>query len=187
MYLINLLYIMSFGSFIGYSAAFPLLLTQQFPEVQALKFAFIGPLLSSIFRTIGGFAADKFGGAIISFLAVLLMIFGVGGVIYFIGNDPSFVGFFLMFMVLFISGGIVNGSIFRMIPIIFGPKETSAAIGFCSAIGAFGGFFIPKMFGYSIDMTGSAQGALFIFMAYYLFCAIILWYFYTRPEAEIKC
>ncbi|AST93051.1 nitrate/nitrite transporter [Sutcliffiella cohnii] len=188
MYLITILYIMSFGSFIGYSAAFPLLITKQFPEVNALQFAFLGPLLGASFRTVGGYFADKFGGAIVTFIAVIIMVFGTGGVVYFVGeNTSSFLGFYLMFMILFLAGGIANGSIFRMIPIIFGPKETPAAIGFSAAIGAFGGFFIPKLFGWSFEWFGGSQFALYVFISYYLLCAIILWIYYARPGAELKC
>jgi MFS transporter, NNP family, nitrate/nitrite transporter len=187
MYIITILYIMSFGSFIGFSAAFPLLLMQQFPEVNALQYAFIGPLLGASFRTIGGYLADKFGGAIVTFVSVIVMVVGTMGLVFFtIEGRESFIGFFLTFLVLFMFGGIANGSIFRMIPFIFGPKETSPAIGFCGAIGAFGGFFIPKMFGWSIEMTGGAHVALYVFIGYYVLCSGLLWYYYARPKAEIK-
>lgn len=187
MYIITILYIMSFGSFIGYSAAFPLLIMQQFPEVNALRFAFIGPLLGASFRTVGGYFADKFGGAIVTFLSVLIMVLGTVGLVFFtMEGQESFIGFFTTFLVLFMFGGIANGSIFRMIPFIFGPKETSPAIGFCGAIGAFGGFFIPKMFGWSIEFTGNAHLALYVFIIYYLMCSGLLWYYYARPKAEIK-
>jgi MFS transporter, NNP family, nitrate/nitrite transporter len=187
MYVITILYIMSFGSFIGFSAAFPLLIMQQFPEVNALQFAFIGPLLGASFRTVGGYLADKFGGAMVTFLSVIIMVLGtIGLVLFTIEGQESFIGFFSTFMILFIFGGIANGSIFRMIPFIFGPVETSPAIGFCGAIGAFGGFFIPKMFGWSIEFTGKAHFALYVFIIYYLICAGILWYYYARPKAEIK-
>ncbi len=187
MYLISILYIMSFGSFIGYSAAFPLLIKTEFAGVNPLQYAFLGPLLGASFRTVGGYLADKFGGAIITFISVLVMTIGTFGVVFFIGEqNRSFQGFFIMFLVLFATGGIANGSIFRMIPFIFGPKNTSAAIGFSAAIGAFGGFFIPKMFGYSIAVSGSSAIALYVFIGYYLLCAIILWVFYARSGAEMK-
>jgi MFS transporter, NNP family, nitrate/nitrite transporter len=123
----------------------------------------------------------------VTFLSVIIMVLGtIGLVLFTIEGQESFIGFFSTFMILFIFGGIANGSIFRMIPFIFGPIETSPAIGFCGAIGAFGGFFIPKMFGWSIEFTGKAHFALYVFIIYYLICAGILWYYYARPKAEIK-
>jgi len=186
MYLITILYIMSFGSFIGYSAAFPLLLKGEFPEINALQLVFIGPLLGALGRPVGGYLADKFGGAKVSLIDIGVMIIGVTGVVIFISdNSRSFLGFFLSFLLLFAAGGIANGSIFTMFPIIFGPVETPAAIGFAAAIGAFGGFFIPKMFGWSIESTGDISPALYLFIVYYILCAGIIWFYYTRENAEI--
>jgi MFS transporter, NNP family, nitrate/nitrite transporter len=187
MYLITILYIRSFGSFIGYSAAFPLLLKGQFPEVNALQIVFIGPLLGALGRPIGGYLADKFGGAKVSLIDIGIMIIGVAGVLIFISPaSTSFIGFFLSFLLLFLTGGIANGSIFTMFPIIFGPIETPAAIGFAAAIGAFGGFFIPKMFGWSIETTGDISPALYLFIVYYLLCAVIIWFYYVRENAEVQ-
>jgi MFS transporter, NNP family, nitrate/nitrite transporter len=186
MYLITILYIMSFGSFIGYSAAFPLLLKGQFPEINALQLVFIGPLLGALGRPVGGYLADKIGGAKVSLIDIGLMILGVAGVLIFISpNSRSFIGFFLSFLLLFATGGIANGSIFTMFPIIFGPVETPAAIGLAAAIGAFGGFFIPKMFGWSIATTGDISPAFYLFIIYYLLCAAIIWFYYVRENAEV--
>lgn len=187
MYLITILYIMSFGSFIGYSAAFPLLLKGEFPQISTIQLVFIGPLLGAMGRPVGGYLADKFGGAKVSLIDVCIMILGVLGVIFFVQEGAkSFLGFFLSFLLLFAAGGIANGSIFTMFPIIFGPVESPAAIGLASAIGAFGGFFIPSIFGLSIEATGNVSLALFVFVAYYLLCAVIIWYYYTRKNAEIQ-
>lgn len=186
MYLITILYIMSFGSFIGYSAAFPLLLKGAFPEVNSVQLVFIGPLLGALGRPVGGYLADKFGGAKVSLIDIGVMILGVTGVLIFISdNSRSFLGFFLSFLLLFATGGIANGSIFTMFPIIFGPVESPAAIGFAAAIGAFGGFFIPKMFGWSIQNTGDVSPALYIFIIYYFLCAGIIWFYYARANAEV--
>jgi MFS transporter, NNP family, nitrate/nitrite transporter len=186
MYLITILYIMSFGSFIGYSAAFPLLLKGEFTEINAIQIVFIGPLLGALGRPVGGFLADKFGGAKVSLIDIGIMVIGVIGVIFFIDESTrSFLGFFLSFLLLFAAGGIANGSIFTMFPLIFGSIESPAAIGFASAIGAFGGFFIPQLFGWSLQHTGSINIALFTFIAYYLLCAGIIWYYYAREKAEI--
>ncbi|WP_232697534.1 MFS transporter [Brevibacillus daliensis] len=186
MYLITILYIMSFGSFIGYSAAFPLLLKGEFPEMNALQLVFLGPLLGALTRPLGGYLADRFGGARVSLIDVGIMIIGVCSVILFISEGTkSFLGFFISFLVLFATGGIANGSIFTMFPIIFGPIESPAAIGFASAIGAFGGFFIPKVFGWTIENLGGISPALYLFILYYIVCLGIIWYYYARRNAEV--
>lgn len=181
------LYVMCFGSFIGYAAAFPLLMSTAFPEVNALQFAFLGPLVGALSRPVGGWLGDKFGGAIVTFWDIIIMIAATAGVIYFYTGE-NFTGFLIMFLILFVTTGIANGSTFRMIPFIFNnPKEAAAVLGWTSAIGAFGAFLIPKIFGWSLDTTGSANKALYIFIAYYVISLIINWYFYSRKNAEVKC
>jgi MFS transporter, NNP family, nitrate/nitrite transporter len=186
-WIMTFLYVMCFGSFIGYSAAFPLLIRTEFPEVNALQFAFLGPLVGALIRPVGGWISDKVGGAIVTFIDIIVMIAATVGVIYFY-NQGNFTGFLLMFLVLFVTTGVANGSTFRMIPFIFGnPKEAAAVLGWTSAIGAYGAFLIPKIFGWSIDTTGMANSALYIFIAYYVISLIVTWYFYARKNAEIKC
>ncbi|MBX9812908.1 MAG: NarK family nitrate/nitrite MFS transporter, partial [Burkholderiales bacterium] len=187
------LYIGTFGSFIGYSAGFPLLIKSQFPEVNALTYAFLGPLVGAMIRPFGGWLSDKLGGAPVTFWNFIVMAVAVVGVLYFLPKGTAgalalpwgpaggnFYGFLVMFMLLFLTTGIGNGSTFRMIPVIFltermrdaegkGPeakeqavkdanKEAAAVLGFTSAIGAYGGFFIPKSYGTSIAMTGGPEG-----------------------------
>ncbi|MEK7264575.1 MAG: MFS transporter [Pseudomonadota bacterium] len=192
------LYTGTFGSFIGYSAGFPLLIKTQFPEVNALEFAFLGPLVGALSRSMTGWISDKFGGGRVTFQVFLLMIVGVAGVLYFL-DEKNFVGFFAMFMVLFFATGVGNASTFQMIPIIMrqempklmpkldaaaqlkqAEKESAAIIGFTSAIAAFGAFFIPKSYGSSIDITGGPQAALMGFMLFYVLCAAITFAVYTR-------
>ncbi len=181
------LYVMCFGSFIGYSAAFPLLIRTEFPEVNALQYAFLGPLVGALIRPVGGWVSDKVGGAIVTFIDIIVMIAATMGVIYFY-NQGNFNGFLIMFLVLFVTTGIANGSTFRMIPYIFNnQKEAAAVIGWTSAIGAYGAFLIPKIFGWSIDTTGMANTALYIFIVYYAISLVITWYFYSRKHAEVKC
>lgn len=181
------LYTMCFGSFIGYAAAFPLLIKTEFPEVNAMQFAFLGPLVGALIRPVGGWISDKLGGAIVTFYDIIVMIAATGGVIYFY-NQGNFTGFLIMFLILFVTTGIANGSTFRMIPFIFNnPKESAAVLGFTSAIGAYGAFLIPKIFGWSIDTTGMANTALYIFIAYYVISLVVTWYFYSRKGAEVKC
>ena len=185
-WLMTFLYVMCFGSFIGYSAAFPLLIRTEFPEVNALQYAFIGPLVGALIRPVGGWISDKFGGAIVTFIDIIIMISATFGVIYFL-NAGDFTGFLIMFLILFTTTGIANGSTFRMIPIIFPPIQAAPVLGFTSAIGAYGAFFIPKIFGWSLETTGSATLALYLFIGYYAMSLFVTWYWYSRKNAEIKC
>lgn len=140
------------------------------------------------------------------------MIAAVVGVLMFLpaeGNAGSFAGFLAMFIVLFALTGIGNGSTFRMIPIIFltqhqraargqddaaqrqavqdAGKESAAVLGFTGAIGAYGGFFIPKSFGTSLELTGSVNAALYCFIAFYVVCALVTWAIYARRNAPMPC
>lgn len=204
-----ILYIGTFGSFIGFSAGLPLLSKTQFPEVNSLQFAFIGPLVGALSRAATGWMSDKFGGGRVTFWVFVVMILGALGVLYFLSikTEPhAFYGFFAMFMLLFAASGVGNASTFQMIPVIFwkerskalkgqpeadirktAEREAAATIGFSSAIGAYGGFFIPKSYGTAIAMTGSVNAALLAFAAFYALCLVLTWFFYTRRNAEISC
>ena len=206
------LYLGTFGSFIGYSAGFPLLMQSQFPQANALSFAWLGPFIGALIRPLGGWLADKLGGARVTLWTFVAMAAGVLGVLAFLPQDAqggSFYGFLLMFMLLFASAGIGNGSTFRMIPVIFlnqhlraaaagsaeaeeqavraANRESAAVLGFASAIGAFGGFFIPMSYGVSISLSGSAHGALATFLAFYLVCIAVTWHYYARRGAPMPC
>lgn len=196
------LYTGTFGSFIGYAAGFPLLMKTQFPDVNALQFAFLGPLVGALSRSLTGWISDKWGGARVTFWVFTLMIVAVGGVLYFLGvkDQPgAFWGFFAMFMILFFATGVGNASTFQMIPIIMreemprvmpqldatqrirqAEKESAAIIGFTSAIAAYGAFFIPKSYGTSISITGGPEGALWAFLIFYATCAALTWFVYSR-------
>jgi MFS transporter, NNP family, nitrate/nitrite transporter len=197
------LYTGTFGSFIGFSAAFPLLSKILYPEVNAVQYAFLGPLVGALARVFAGKACDRIGGGRITFWAFIAMSLGVVGVLYAIGmkGDPtSFPVFFTSFMFLFAMAGTGNASTFQMIPAIMrlevarlepglkgqdlvkqSDKESAAIIGFTSAIAAYGAFFIPKSFGTSIALTGGAQAALYTFLGFYVICIGVTWWFYTRP------
>ncbi len=196
------LYTGTFGSFIGFSAAFPLLSKILFPEVNVLQYAFLGPLVGAVSRAASGKACDRIGGGRITFWVFIAMSLGVAGVLYAIGmkGDPSaFPVFFASFLFLFAATGIGNASTFQMIPAIMrievarlepglnpaervkqSDKEAAAIIGFTSAVAAYGAFFIPKSFGTSIAATGGASAALYGFLGFYLSCIAITWWFYTR-------
>ncbi len=184
------LYLGTFGSFIGYSAGFPLLIKSEFPTVSALAYAWMGPLVGAIVRPFGGWLADRLGGASVTFWNFIVMAAAVFGVLWFLpsgGSGGSFAGFFACFMVLFLTTGIGNGSTFRMIPVIFPPKEASPVLGFTAAIGAFGGFFIPKSYGTSIELSGGPEAALHLFIVFYLTCIALTWWYYSRKGAEMPC
>ena len=206
------LYTGTFGSFIGYSAGFPLLIKTQFPDVNPLEFAFLGPLVGALARVAGGFIADKLGGARVTLWTFVAMIAAVFGVLHFLPHDGlagNFIGFFWMFMLLFAGTGVGNASTFRMIPVIFmterqraaagkgkaaadqaivdANKEGAAVLGFTSAVGAYGAFFIPKSYGTSIALTGSPDAALLCFVAFYASCIAVTWWCYARRDAPMPC
>ena len=211
-WLMCILYLGTFGSFIGYAAGFPLLIKSQFPGVNPVAFAWLGPLVGAVVRPFGGWLADKLGGARVTFWNFVVMACAVVGVLYFLpsgSSGGSFAGFFVMFLVLFLTTGIGNGSTFRMIPAIFltqklrgvdpaneaavaqatkeGNTEGAATLGFTAAIAAYGGFFIPKSYGTSITLTGGPEFALYTFIVFYLLCIIVTWWYYARRNAEMPC
>jgi MFS transporter, NNP family, nitrate/nitrite transporter len=210
------LYVGTFGSFIGYSAGFPLLTKTLFPSVNPLQYAFLGPLVGALARVAGGWVSDKLGGAAVTFWTFVSMIAAVAGVILFLpsgtpgaGDPGNFWGFFWMFMLLFAGTGVGNASTFRMIPVIFltqhqraavgkGPaaqtqavadanREAAAVLGFTSAVAAYGAFFIPKSYGTSIALTGGPEAALICFISFYVSCIAVTWWFYARKGAEMPC
>jgi NNP family nitrate/nitrite transporter-like MFS transporter len=200
------LYVGTFGSFIGYSAAFPLLIKTQFPAI-TVAVAFLGPLVGSVARPFGGLLADKIGGARVTFWNFVAMGIATMGVMYYV-DIKSFPGFLTMFLVLFITTGVGNGSTFRMIPSIFREEklrevrgsgeaaralalkaaslESAAVIGFTSAIGACGGYLIPRGFGASIAATGGPHLALEIFLTFYGTCLALTWWYYMRKSFLAK-
>jgi MFS transporter, NNP family, nitrate/nitrite transporter len=200
-WIMSFLYIGTFGSFVGYSAAFPLLLKTQFPSVTA-NLAFLGPLVGSLARPFGGWLADKLGGARVTFWNFVAMGAATGAVIWFVGHH-QFAGFLGAFLVLFVTTGLGNGSTFRMIPAIFrahnlrgaddvpealarARRESAAVIGISSAVGALGGFFIPRVLGASIKATGGASTAFGVFLACYLVCVAVTWWNYLRARFMTK-
>ncbi len=197
-WLMSWLYTGTFGSFIGFSAGLPLLAKHQFPDVDVLKFVFLGPLVGAISRAATGWIADRWGGARVTLWVFLLMMVGVVGVIYAL-EAKSWWGFLGMFVFMFAVTGVGNASTFQMIPNIMrlevprlmphlpaadqlrqAEKESAAIVGFTSAVAAYGAFFIPKSFGSSISATGSPLGALIGFLIFYASCAALTWFVYTR-------
>lgn len=199
------LYVGTFGSFIGYSAGLPLLIKGQFADPNAIKYAFLGPLVGSVTRPVGGWLADRLGGARVTLFNFGFMGLAVAGVLLFLANKQqswAFTGFLAMFLLLFVATGVGNGSTFRMVPVIFrahhralagaevtdeaalaaGRRESAAALGIISAMGAYGGFVIPQSFGLSTNATGGPQAALIGFIAFYGSCMVLTWWCYVRTR-----
>ncbi|MCC5810934.1 MAG: NarK family nitrate/nitrite MFS transporter [Ectothiorhodospiraceae bacterium] len=209
-WIMSWLYLGTFGSFVGYSAGFPLLMSEQFPTVDPGQYVFLGPLVGALMRPVGGWMADRWGGARVTFWTFLVMTLALLGLIGFIpgaAGSGSFWGFFLMFMVLFITAGVGNGSTFRMIPSIFlvqrlreasgeearrqaelqASKQAGTVLGFSSAFAAYGAFVIPQGYGASIGVTGSPVSALWVFTLFYFTCIGLTWWYYSRRFAEVPC
>jgi len=182
----SFLYIGTFGSFIGYAAAFPLLIKGQFPEVDVTAFAFLGALVGSLSRPFGGRLSDRVGGARVTAASFVVMGLGVLGVVWALSLH-SFALFLAFFMLLFLATGIGNGSTYRMIPAIFrsSKKEAAAAIGIISAIGAYGGFLVPRTYGWSTAAYGSIVPALYVYVGLYAVMLAVTWAFYLRRSAPM--
>jgi MFS transporter, NNP family, nitrate/nitrite transporter len=211
------LYTGTFGSFIGYSAGLPLLIKSQFPGVDAVKYAFLGPLVGALARPVGGWLSDKLGGARVTLWNFIAMAAAAGGVIAFLPgwsereglHGGSFPGFLAMFLLLFVTSGVGNGSTFRMIPVMFltfherlaqgggaagiaqarrdAARESAAVIGFSSAVAAYGAFFIPRAYGVSMKAAHTPLWAFVGFIAVYVSCIAITWWVYARKGAEMPC
>jgi MFS transporter, NNP family, nitrate/nitrite transporter len=175
------LYIGTFGSFIGYSAAMPLLMRTAFPTVNSAEFVFLGPLVGSVARPLGGWLADRVGGAAVTFWTFAAMGAAAIGVIATL-RGGGFAPFLAAFLVLFVCSGIGNGSTFRMIPALFERREAASVLAFSSAIAAYGSFFIPQGYSLSLTRTGGYTGALVAFVAFYLTCLAATWWFYLRQR-----
>lgn len=198
MWVLSLLYLATFGSFIGFSAVFALLSKNLFPHIDITMFVFFGPLIGAIGRPLGGAMSDKFNGIKMTFINYLLMIIFVILLLLTLPNiineQGSFIGFYIAFLLLFFTAGFGSGSTYQMIAIVFrqhvfnhfkqqgianelatknAATQTAAALGFISAIGALGGFVIPQLFSFSLSLFHSASYALIIFLVFYIACVVI--------------
>ena len=198
------LYTGTFGTFIGMSAGFPLLAKLVFPDVNALKYAFFGPLVGALSRAGSGWIADRVGGARVTFWVFVVQIGAIVGMLWFL-ESQLFWGFFGMVLLLFLASGVGNASTFQMVPGIMrhevdrtspampeserkvqAQREAAAVIGFTSAIAAYGAFYIPKAYGSSIEITGGAGAALWGFLLFYLSCAALTWLAYLGPRGILR-
>ncbi|OGX12816.1 MAG: MFS transporter [Omnitrophica bacterium RIFOXYB12_FULL_50_7] len=203
-WIMTVLYVMTFGSFIGYAASFPKLIQDVFgylPDGRVnpnapnpMTWAFLGPMVGALTRPIGGWLADKIkSGSKVTAWSTASQVVAALGVAFFIVKAKSLSTpemywwpFFTLFMILFITTGLGNGSIFRSIPYIFPKEQAGPVLGWASAMAAYGAFIIPIVFGQQIK-TGHPEHALYGFTVYYLVCLALNWYYYGRKNSEIKC
>jgi MFS transporter, NNP family, nitrate/nitrite transporter len=205
-WVMTIIYTMTFGSFIGFSAAFPKLSQDIFVYTDAsdptfvnpnapnfLMWVFLGPVIGALIRPAGGWLSDKINsGAKVTAISTIAQILATIAVAYFViqarnSETPEtyWWPFFSSFMILFLTTGIGNGSTFRSIPYIFNKEQAGPVLGWTAAIAAYGAFIIPKVFGQQIK-SGTPEYALYGFAIYYFVCLILNWWFYQGPKAEIK-
>ncbi|GAB3934515.1 MFS transporter [Kribbella albertanoniae] len=194
-WIISFLYIGTFGSFIGFGAAFPLLIKTTFPDITVSNIVFLGALVGSIARPFGGKLSDKLGGAWVTVCAFVVMGLGILASIVAL-NAESFAGFLISFLFLFVASGAGNGSTYRMIPAVFrlttaddpgrAKREAAACIGIASAIGAYGGFLVPRGFAMSTSNFGSLVPALYVFCGFYVICLAVTYFCYLRKGGPLS-
>jgi len=207
-WVMSLLYIGTFGSFIGFGFAFGQVLQVQFKAdfptaLDAAYLTFLGPLLGSLIRPVGGVLADRFGGARVTFCTFLAM--AAGAVVVLLASQHQSLPLYVVgFTLLFLLSGLGNGSTYKMIPAVFRAKSarlivagadravsdrearrlSGALIGIAGAVGAFGGVLVNVAFRQSFLSTGNADAAYLAFIAYYAVCVALTWAVYLRPSAQ---
>ncbi|WP_159328795.1 nitrate/nitrite transporter [Streptomyces tendae] len=200
-WIMSVLYVGTFGSFIGYSFAFGQVLTTQFGRtpLQAAYLTFIGPLLGSLVRPLGGRLADRYGGSRITLWNFVAMA-AATAVLVLASMERSLALFVTVFVALFVLSGLGNGSTFKMIPGIFhskalargltgeeavrhGRRLSGASMGLIGAVGGLGGVGINLAFRQSFLSSGSGTGAFVAFLAFYTVCIVVTWAVYLRRPA----
>lgn len=187
------LYVMTFGSFSGFSATFPLLIRQVYgtmPDApDPLTYAFLGPLVGSVVRVLAGPVSDRFGGAIVTQISGIgLLVCALIVPLYTsptsMADFPYFVGAMLG---LFFFAGIGNASTFKQIPMIMPPRQAGGVIGWTGAVAAYGPFLFGSLFGMSFAYTGSPNAFFYGAAVFYVINIGINWWFYSRSGAEKPC
>jgi len=207
----TLLYIVTFGSFIGFSMALPLSIKVIFgishvadaagvmqhtlnnPNGPAvLAYVWIGPFVGALIRPLGGWIADKVGGSVVTQIISAVMVVASAAVGYVMllayrsaTPEQYFVVFMLLFVLLFAASGIGNGSTFRTIGVIFDRTQAGPVLGWTSAIAAYGAFIAPVVIGAQIK-AGTPELAMYGFAVFYALCLVLNWWFYLRPNAYVK-
>ncbi|MGD1345321.1 MFS transporter [Mycobacterium seoulense] len=200
-WVMSLLYIGTFGSFIGYSAAFPTLLKTVFGRGDiALTWAFLGAGIGSVIRPLGGKLADRIGGARITAVSFVMLAVGAAAALWSV-NAKNLPVFFASFMFLFVATGVGNGSTYRMISRIFVIKgelaggdpdtmvhmrrQAAGALGVISSVGAFGGFIVPLAYAWSKSQFGTIEPALRFYVGFFLALLVVTWYCYLRKKGAV--
>ncbi|MCS7479699.1 MFS transporter [Umezawaea endophytica] len=194
-WVMSFLYIGTFGSFIGFSFAFPSLIKISFVDFKSyVALAFLGALIGSVARPFGGWMADRFGGARITLFTFVGLALGTIGVMVSV-DTASFPLFFCSFMALFVLAGMGNGSTYRMIPAIFATqaddvksakRQAAAVVGIAGAIGAFGGVLVNLVFKFSLEGSGTLTPALIAILVFYGLCVTTTWWFYLRSRVFVR-
>ena len=208
---LTILYIVTFGSFIGFSMALPLSMKVIFgvshvPDANGvmqhtlanpngpaiLAYAWIGPFVGAAIRPVGGWISDKVGGSIVTQWVCGVMAIAAVAVGYVMMQayqsatpEQYFFVFLALFMVLFAASGIGNGSTFRSIGVIFDRQQAGPVLGWTSAVAAYGAFIAPVVIGQQIKL-GTPQMAMYGFAVFYALCLILNWWFYLRAGSEIR-
>ena len=190
-------YVMTFGSFSGFSAAFPLLIKTvygKFPDApDPLAYAFYGPLIGSVLRVIFGKISDKVGGGILTHIAGIGLMISAGLLVFggyltptSLNDFPMFVG---LMLALFFFSGIGNASTFRQYPLIFAhnPRQGGGVLGWTGAVAAYGPFIFSTLIGFTITNYGNANIFFIGTIIFYFIATAINWWFYTRKNAECPC
>jgi len=187
------LYLMTFGSFSGFSAAFPLLIKSvygKFPDApDPLKYAFLGPLIGSAIRVVMGPPSDKWGGAVWTQLSGIGLLVCSIAVTFFLkpASMAEFPWFVALMLGLFFFAGIGNASTFRQIPVIFPPRQAGGVLGWTAAIAAYGPFIFSTLIGLAITKTGAPVLFFYGAAAFYVVNIGINWWFYKRRGCEKPC
>ncbi len=187
------LYIMTFGSFSGFAATFPLLIRQIYGGFEGapdpLTYAFLGPLIGSLARVLAGPVADRCGGAVVTQWSGIGLLACAIGVTFFTSPTSldSFPYFVALMLGLFLFAGIGNASTFKQMPMLFSPRQAAGVIGWTSAIAAYGPFAAGAMMGISISLFGSPNAFFYWAAFYYLVNIGINWWYYARKGAEAPC
>ena len=152
----------------------------------------MGPFIGALIRPVGGWIADRVGGAKVTQYITIAMIASALGVAYYMNAayhsatpQQYFMPFFLLFLVLFAASGIGNGSVFRTIAMVFPKEQAGPALGWTSAVAAYGAFIIPQVFGEQIKAT-TPENALYGLAIFYIVCAVLNWLYYLHPKAEFQ-
>ncbi len=192
-WVMTLLYFMTFGTFSGLAASFALLIREVFGKLPGapdpLQYAFLGALVGSVARPLGGWVSDKLGGARVTLVSGALMLAATVAATQLVRptSMADFPLFLVVMLVIFLMSGIGNGSTFRMIPVIFPRTEAAPVLGWTAAIAAYGSFVLPMLFGWSMSALGSPAVAFGILAGFYVINLVLCHHYYSRKGAEVPC